>query len=39
MKTTPMLEPMAQLNIGAELQLVPPPDGEERAVTSRRAIR
>src|SRR6202165_5428478 len=26
-KTTPILEPMAQLNIGAQFKLVPPPDG------------
>ena len=27
-KTTPILEPMAQLNIGANFKLVPPPGGE-----------
>jgi PQQ-dependent dehydrogenase (methanol/ethanol family) len=29
-KTTPILEPMAQLNIGATFKLVPPPDGPAR---------
>ncbi len=29
-KTTPITEPMAQLNIGANFKLVPPPDGPAR---------
>jgi PQQ-dependent dehydrogenase (methanol/ethanol family) len=29
-KTTPITEPMAQLNIGANFKLVPPPDGKIR---------
>ncbi|TQF32351.1 PQQ-binding-like beta-propeller repeat protein [Bradyrhizobium sp. UNPA324] len=29
-KTTPITEPMAQLNIGANFKLVPPPDGSAR---------
>jgi PQQ-dependent dehydrogenase (methanol/ethanol family) len=29
-KTSPILEPMAQLNIGADFNLVPPPDGKIR---------
>jgi glucose dehydrogenase len=29
-KTTPILEPMAQLNIGADFKLVAPPDGPAR---------
>ena len=30
LKTTPILEPMAQLNIGADFKLVAPPDGAAR---------
>jgi alcohol dehydrogenase (cytochrome c) len=29
-KTTPIVEPMAQLNIGANFKIVPPPDGPAR---------
>ena len=29
-KTTPILEPMAQLNLGATFKLVAPPDGPAR---------
>jgi len=35
-KTTPILEPMAQLNIGATFSLVPPPDGKIRGHVSAR---
>jgi PQQ-dependent dehydrogenase (methanol/ethanol family) len=35
-KTTPILEPMAQLNIGADFKLVAPPDGPARGHLSAR---
>jgi glucose dehydrogenase len=35
-KTTPILEPMAQLNIGATFKIVPPPDGPARGHLSAR---
>src|SRR6478609_5644572 len=35
-KTTPILEPMAQLNIGATFKLIPPPDGPARGHLSAR---
>src|SRR5258708_17989582 len=35
-KTTPILEPMAQLNIGADFKLVAPPDGPARGHISGR---
>ena len=35
-KTTPVLEPMAQLNIGADFSLVNPPDGKVRGHISAR---
>ena len=35
-KTTPILEPMAQLNIGAQFKLVAPPDGPARGHLSAR---
>src|SRR5712664_3785214 len=36
LKTTPILEPMAQLNIGADFKLVAPPDGPARGHLSAR---
>jgi PQQ-dependent dehydrogenase (methanol/ethanol family) len=35
-KTTPVLEPMAQLNIGADFNIVNPPDGKARGHVSAR---
>jgi PQQ-dependent dehydrogenase (methanol/ethanol family) len=35
-KTTPILEPMAQLNIGADFNIVNPPDGKARGHVSAR---
>src|SRR6266571_4788484 len=35
-KTTPILEPMAQLNLGATFKIVPPPDGPARGHLSAR---
>src|SRR5258708_35768030 len=35
-KTTPITEPMSQLNIGANFKLVPPPDGPARGHLSAR---
>ena len=35
-KTTPILEPIAQLNIGATFKLIPPPDGPARGHLSAR---
>jgi hypothetical protein len=35
-KTTPIVEPMAQLNIGADFSLVSPPDGKVRGYVSAR---